>query len=113
MGQTRTLDDVDVVSHFSESGNETAPLNGTVMRVSRNAEEPADLNHRPQGLIHGPVDKKPLKSRGSKRADILPAYPTAVVRNEPDMSEARRQFQHATEQLDLSGQYLGVQTVYR
>ena len=25
----------------------------------------------------------------------LPAYPTTVIQNEPDMSEARRQVQHA------------------
>ena len=49
----------------------------------------------------------------SEQTFKFPAYPAAVVQNEPDMSEARRQFQHATEQLDLSGQYLGVQTVYR
>jgi hypothetical protein len=37
----------------------------------------------------------------------LPPYPSTVVQNEPDMSEAQRQLQHAKEQLDLAGQYLG------
>ena len=35
----------------------------------------------------------------------LPAYPTAVVQNESDVSEAQRQLQHAKEQLDLAAQY--------
>jgi hypothetical protein len=37
----------------------------------------------------------------------LPAYPMAVVQNEPDMNGAQRQLQHAKEQLDLTKQYPG------
>jgi hypothetical protein len=34
----------------------------------------------------------------------LPAYPTAVVQNEPDMSGAQRQLQYAKEKFDLTKQ---------
>jgi hypothetical protein len=44
-----------------------------------------------------------VRSDGQSPA-ITPAYSTAVVQNEPDVSEARRQVQHAKEQLDLAGQ---------
>jgi hypothetical protein len=37
----------------------------------------------------------------------LPTYPTTVVQNEPDMSEAQPQLQHAKEELDVTGQYTG------
>ena len=35
------------------------------------------------------------------------SFPRAVVHNEPDTSEARRQLQHAKEERDLAGQYPG------
>jgi hypothetical protein len=43
----------------------------------------------------------------SEQTFELPAYSTAVVQNEPDVSEARRQVRHAKEQLDLAGQSAG------
>ena len=41
----------------------------------------------------------------SEQTFELPAYSTAEVQNEPDVIEARRQVQHANEQLDLAGRY--------
>jgi hypothetical protein len=41
----------------------------------------------------------------SEQTFELWTYATAVVQNEPDMSEAQQQLQHAKEQLELAGLY--------
>ena len=38
----------------------------------------------------------------------VPAYPMAVVQNEPDTSEAQRQLQHAKEQLNIPAGSVGI-----